>query len=1066
MSCSKTCPERRRRCSPARSRAASTTRSRRASSARPTCSRPMSPASRSSTRRRASSSSRKGPLFANILLVDEINRAMPKTQSALLEAMAEHQVTVDGVTRRLPDPFLLMATENPIEYEGTFPLPEAQLDRFFLRTSLGYPGEEQEIQIVREQRHGHPLDGLEPTITQDEIRELRLAVRGGLRRRAARRVDRQARARDARAARRSRWARRCAARSRSSRRPAPGLCCTSRDYVRPEDVEQLFIPVLGHRLMLAPSYLAETTEPEPGRDARADQAAVPRAHPRAAAGLGLEPSADGVAARTPRPRSDRCAGQEPQHVPAGPEYRLVGLPFGGSPSLAPRPRLRHRRLATYVRGDPVSTIDWRASARLSTALGRDEFVVREQYADEAPRVVVLTDRRPSMGIYAPPFPWLSKPAVVRSTTELIVQSAEGANAAVAYLDYAGSAERGGEPFWLPPSGRAMAERIEARDRDEPGYDAPEDGVARALEFLPRFRSELSSGTFVFVISDFLGPTPPESAWLTAAARRWEVVPVIVQDPVWEQSFPLVGPLVLPLADPRDGQVLEVRLTRREARARRDAERAPQPRPPLDVLRSRARPRAGRHERPVGDRPHVPRLGRAAPRPEEPPVSRRQLIAIAAAGRRLVAVLIVGIGARLAERPGRPAARRPRSLSRSRRRSRRSRPSTATCSPRRWPSTSTATRCPPKSVRVTPELRPVHPDRAPDGDRTRVGDLADPALPLLDPVRLGRLPAPRPRRRTCSGAPVNAGHGNGGHGEVDGAGDVAETFVASRLTAKRRATTQFRWAKTAPAPSYAVSPGHLAGGLTVAAALLAVVALALIGFELVRLVERRRRASPVVLTPLEAALLYTRDAAGRPDPADRRKALGLLAKTLDQRGRHDPRRHRRRCRLVARSRRRPTARSSSPTRSRAPRRAGDELGPVHRRGSRSRASRRVPRSCASCSAWPWSHSCSQPPPRPATRSSTSSPCCRPTGGGMIVLDLSASISTDTYSRIGTTLTGLAQAWRPLRSRHLLGPGVPGTAARNAGLRARAVRPLLHASEAGRRRARRRASRSIRGRTPSR
>src|SRR4051812_35182076 len=113
-----------------------------------------------------------GPLFANIILVDEINRAMPKTQSALLEAMAEHQVTVDGVSRRLPDPFLLIATENPIEYEGTFPLPEAQLDRFFLRASLGYPAEDQEVLIVREQRHGHPLDGLEPAVTTAEIAEL------------------------------------------------------------------------------------------------------------------------------------------------------------------------------------------------------------------------------------------------------------------------------------------------------------------------------------------------------------------------------------------------------------------------------------------------------------------------------------------------------------------------------------------------------------------------------------------------------------------------------------------------------------------------------------------------------------------------------------------------------------------------------------------------------------------------------------------------------------------------------------------------------------------------------
>ena len=256
--------------------------------------------------------------------------------------------------------------------------------------------------------------------------------------------------------------------------------------------------------------------------------------------------------------------------PLVPKYRLSGLPFGGSPSLRRGHGSDVAGSRIYVRGDPVSTIDWRASARISTALGRDEFVVRERYADEAPRVVVLHDRRPSMGIFAPPLPWLSKPAAVHSTIELIVQSAEAANAAVAYIDYAGSSERGGEPFWLPPSGRAVWERIAARDRETPGYDAPEDGLARALEFLPRFRSELSSGTFVFVISDFLGPLPPESAWLTAAARRWEVVPVIVQDPRWEQSFPLVGPLVLPLADPRDGQVVEVRLTRREARVRRAA----------------------------------------------------------------------------------------------------------------------------------------------------------------------------------------------------------------------------------------------------------------------------------------------------------------------------------------------------------------------------------------------------------------------------------------------------------------------------------------------------------------
>jgi MoxR-like ATPase len=198
-----------------------------------------------------------GPLFANILLVDEINRAMPKTQSALLEAMAEQQVTVDGVTRRLPELFFLMATENPIEYEGTFPLPEAQLDRFFVRTSLGYPDEDEELNVVRAQQHGHPLEGLRPVITVDEIIELRRhsediyvdalldrwvvqlvrATRGlpevevGASVRGSLALIKVARA----------WA-----------------LLHGRAFVTPEDIDELFLPVLGHRLILSSAYLAET----------------------------------------------------------------------------------------------------------------------------------------------------------------------------------------------------------------------------------------------------------------------------------------------------------------------------------------------------------------------------------------------------------------------------------------------------------------------------------------------------------------------------------------------------------------------------------------------------------------------------------------------------------------------------------------------------------------------------------------------------------------------------------------------------------------------------------------
>src|SRR4029079_18579403 len=121
--------------------------------------------------------SRPGPIFANVVLVDEINRAMPKTQSALLEAMAEQQVTVDGVTRELVEPFLVMATQNPIEYEGTFPLPEAQLDRFFVRTTLGYPDAEDENRIVDEQLEGHPLTRLEPTVDVADVATMSAAVR-------------------------------------------------------------------------------------------------------------------------------------------------------------------------------------------------------------------------------------------------------------------------------------------------------------------------------------------------------------------------------------------------------------------------------------------------------------------------------------------------------------------------------------------------------------------------------------------------------------------------------------------------------------------------------------------------------------------------------------------------------------------------------------------------------------------------------------------------------------------------------------------------------------------------
>src|SRR5437762_7694016 len=120
---------------------------------------------------------RAGPVMAQIVLADEINRATPKTQSALLETMEEKQVTVDGVTYPLPRPFIVLATQNPIEYEGTFPLPEAQLDRFIARISLGYPSRADEIEVLSRQQHVHPLESLEQVIGSTELSEAQQAVR-------------------------------------------------------------------------------------------------------------------------------------------------------------------------------------------------------------------------------------------------------------------------------------------------------------------------------------------------------------------------------------------------------------------------------------------------------------------------------------------------------------------------------------------------------------------------------------------------------------------------------------------------------------------------------------------------------------------------------------------------------------------------------------------------------------------------------------------------------------------------------------------------------------------------
>ena len=151
---------------------------------------------------------------------------------------------------------------------------------------------------------------------------------------------------------------------------------------------------------------------------------------------------------------------------------------------------------------------------------------------------------------------------MRQATEIVVASAAQAGGFVGYLDYAD-----GEPFWLPPRGeRRLAHLREERARDA-GWGAPVDGVERSLEHLFEHRRNVTAGSFVFVLSDFLDP-PSRETWLTAVEHLWDVIPVVIQDPVWEQSFPDVSGIVVPLRDPRSGRITHVRLTKKEVAARR------------------------------------------------------------------------------------------------------------------------------------------------------------------------------------------------------------------------------------------------------------------------------------------------------------------------------------------------------------------------------------------------------------------------------------------------------------------------------------------------------------------
>ena len=194
---------------------------------------------------------RAGPIIGQIILADEINRATPKTQAALLEAMEEHQVTVDGVTHILPRPFMVLATQNPIEYEGTFPLPEAQLDRFLLRVRIGYPDLSDEIKILDQQQFKHPIEALKAVVKAKEVLDAAETIKSVYLSQAVKRYITDL-------TRRTRQTGDIYLGSKSRGTLSLSRACQAyaalqgRDYVLPDDVKDLAVPVLAHRIIVSP----------------------------------------------------------------------------------------------------------------------------------------------------------------------------------------------------------------------------------------------------------------------------------------------------------------------------------------------------------------------------------------------------------------------------------------------------------------------------------------------------------------------------------------------------------------------------------------------------------------------------------------------------------------------------------------------------------------------------------------------------------------------------------------------------------------------------------------------
>ena len=424
-----------------------------------------------------------GPIFVNILVVDEINRALPKAQSALLEGMAERQVTVDGVTHPLPDPFPLIATENAIEQEGAFPLPEAQLDRFIVRRSLGYPTLEEELAIVDAQLHGHPVDRLRPVVALDELPRVFAAdeevyVDPLLKQwavelvRATRSVDIV----EVGASVRGSLALERVARARA--------LVHGRDYVVAEDIERLFRPVVVHRIVLATEVVLEGAT-EQGAGQRVAQVRPADRHP----------SQPGRPPPRPLTVNDR-PGSGP--VPLVPHPRFSGVRFG--PHRSPR-----RGEGDEVAGiRPYRPGDRRRGSTGGRPPGSPPPAPRTSSSPVSSsrirRPASSSCRPPTRDAPLPPLPWLDKAAATEGGSSPRRRDGRGA----------GRPRRGRPGHRARNLARPEPPGVRPAPRRAPRVDAgagPEAG-SRSLGRLTRRPAMLPAGTFVFVVSDFVACRPP------------------------------------------------------------------------------------------------------------------------------------------------------------------------------------------------------------------------------------------------------------------------------------------------------------------------------------------------------------------------------------------------------------------------------------------------------------------------------------------------------------------------------------------------------------------------------